>query len=139
MARGRHRRRTGFLWTVARLWRREPRLPVRSEVELLGAEVARLRDLVELSARTTSRALVRAARAEDHAVGAGERAARAEQRLAAVQAELAALRAGLSGVREELVWAFAEGRGPVATGSVARPADHGAVVVDLRPGAFQTG
>jgi hypothetical protein len=57
MARGRHRRRTGVLWTLSRLWRREPKLPVRSEVELLHAEVLQLRTLAELSAETTSRAL----------------------------------------------------------------------------------
>jgi len=109
-------------------------LSVRSEVDVLRAEVRRLRTLAETAAEATSRALVRAARAEDHAVGAGERAARAEQRLAAVQDELARLHAELSGVSEELVWAFAEGRGPAADRTAARPVDVGAVVVDLRTG-----
>jgi hypothetical protein len=107
---------------------------VRSEVELLRAEVVRLRTLAEVAAETTSRALVRAVHAEDSAVGAGKRAARAEQRLAAVQDELAGLRADLSGVREDVVWAFAEGRLPVAH----RPAEGG-VVIDLRPGGASTG
>ena len=123
-----------MLWTLSRLWRREPKLPVRSEVELLHAEVLQLRTLAELSAETTSRALLRAVQAEDSAVGAGERAARAEQRLAAVQDELARLRADLSGVSEDLVWAFAEGRLPVAE----RPAEGG-VVIDLRPGEASAG
>jgi hypothetical protein len=107
---------------------------VRSEFELLHAEVLQLRTLAELSADATSRALVRAAQAEDSAVGAGERAARAEQRLAAVQDELARLRADVSRVSEDLVWAFAEGRLPVTH----RPAE-GAVVLDLRPGGASTG
>ena len=124
-----------MLWTLSRLWRRAPRLPVRSELELLRAEVLRLRLLAEVSAETTSRALVRAAEAEDHAVGAGKRAARAEQRLAAVQDELARLRTDLSGVSEELVWAFAEGRMPVGD----RSADGRAVVIDLRTGESSTG
>ena len=124
-----------MLWTLSRLWRREPKLPVRSEVELLHAEVLQLRTLAELSAETTSRALLRAVQAEDSAVGAGERAARAEQRLAAVQDELARLRADLSGVSEELVWAFAaEGRLPVRQ----QPA-QGGVVIDLRPGEASAG
>lgn len=128
-----------MLWTLSRLWHGEPRLPVRSEVELLRAEVARLRTLAETAAETTSRALVRAAHAEDHAVGAGERAARAEQRLAAVQDELARLRADVSGVSEELVWAFAEGRVPAAGRPAERSTDIGAVVVDLRTGTSHTG
>jgi hypothetical protein len=134
MARGRHRRRTGVLWTLSQLWRREPRLPVRSEVELLHAEVLQLRGLAELSAETTSRALIRAAQAEDAAVGAAARAARAEQRLATVQDELARLRSDLSGVSEDLVWAFAEGRLPVTR----RPAEGG-VVIDLRAGGAGAG
>ena len=139
MARGRHRRRTGLLWTLSQLWRRPARLPVRSELDLLRAEVQRLRTLAEVAAETTSRALVRAAHAEDHAVGAGDRAARAEQRLAAVQDELARLTADLSGVSEELVWAFAEGRVPVAD-RTAEPSPSGRpVLVDLRPGSAQTG
>jgi hypothetical protein len=123
-----------LLWTVTRLWRRPPRLPVRSEVELLRAEVVRLRTLAEVSAETTSRALIRAARAEDSALGAGERAARAEVRLAIVQDELVRLRRDLAGVSEELVWAFAEGRVPPTERSSERSADSGAVVVDLRTG-----
>jgi hypothetical protein len=128
-----------LLWTVARVWRREPRLPLRSEVEVLRAEMSRLRTLAEVAAETTSRALVRAAQAEDHAVGAGERAARAELRLAVVQDELARLRADLAGVSEELVWAFAADRVPAADRPAERSAEPGAVVVDLRPGAAHTG
>ena len=123
-----------MLWTIARLWRGEPRLPVRSEVELLRTEVGRLRALAETAAEATTRALVRAAHAEDFAVGAGDRAARAEQRLSAVQDELLRLRADLSGVSEELVWAFAEGRVPVADRPAERTADDEAVVVALRTG-----
>ena len=66
----------------------------------------RQRRLAATAAETAAAALVRAARAEDLA-------ALAVSRTAAAEAELAGLRAGLDALREELVWAFAEGRLPV--------------------------
>ena len=60
------------------------------------------------------------------AASADVRARRAEEQLGAVRQELAAL-------REELVWAFAEGRLPVAA-----PAPAPARVLDLRDGAARS-
>lgn len=62
------------------------------------------------------------------AASADVRARRAEEQLGAVRAELAAL-------REELVWAFAESRLPVAA---ATPGSAPGIVVDLRDGAART-
>ena len=60
------------------------------------------------------------------AASADVRARRAEEQLGALRAELAAL-------REELVWAFADGRLPVAA-----PASLPTTVLDLRDGAART-
>ena len=62
------------------------------------------------------------------AASADVRARRAEEQLGAVRAELAAL-------REELVWAFAESRLPVAAST---PGSASGILVDLRDGAART-
>ena len=90
---------------------------MRDELARLEAEVLRQRALNATLAETAAAALVRAGRAEDLAAVAVSRAA-------AVETELAGLRADLSVLREELVWAFAEGRLPVDAPATA--------VVDLR-------
>ena len=113
MARGRHRRRSGLL---ARL------LPARRRrTDPLVAELARSTALARVAAEASQAALVRAALAE-------ERAALAEARLWEAVREMSALRTDLTALREEVLWAFAEGRLPVAA-----PA-----VVDLRDGATRT-
>ena len=85
-------------------------------------------------AETAAAALVRAGRAEDFAALAMSRAAAAEAELAtalaAAHGELAGLRADLVAMREELVWAFAEGRLPVDAPATA--------VVDLRESSPRT-
>ena len=130
MSRGRHAKRSGLL---ARLWpfglrpaalrpsrhrRGAPLRPVAPDAGLPGqlraldGEVSRLRVLGIAHAAA--------------AASANVRARRAEEQLGAVRLELAAL-------REELVWAFAEGRLPVAA-----PAPAPARVLDLRDGAVRS-
>ena len=110
-----------------------------ADLARLQVEVLRLRGLSATMAETAAAALVRAGRAEDLAAAAAARAAAAEDRLASALDELALVRTDLKSLRthlasthEELVWAFAEGRLPVApVGSVP-------VVVDLRAGKSRT-
>ena len=64
------------------------------------------------------------------AASADVRARRAQEQLAVMRQELAAL-------REELVWAFAEGRLPVAP-PVPPPVSAPAVVIDLRDGSARS-
>lgn len=82
----------------------------------LEGEVSRLRVLGIAHAAAAASADVRARRAE-------EQLTTVHAELAGLLGELAGLRSELSSLREHLVWAFAEGRVPVA-GPVA--------VVDLR-------
>ena len=135
MSRGRHAKRSGLLarlWPVGlrtvRLWSvgRQPSrhrrgAPLRSaapDAGLLGqlrafdGELSRLRVLGIAHAAA--------------AASADVRARRAEEQLGAVRLELAAL-------REELVWAFAEGRLPVAA-----PVPAPTRVLDLRESAARS-
>jgi hypothetical protein len=114
MARGRHRRRSGLL---ARLL--GPRRQRRADV--LRAELARTSALATAAAEAAQAALVRASLAE-------ERAALAEARLWEAVRELTAMRTELTALREDVLWAHAEGRLPVAA-----PA-----VIDLRDEAPRT-
>ena len=114
MARGRHRRRSGLLARL--LPARRPR-----RTDPLVAELARSRALARVAAEASQAALVRAALAE-------ERAALAEARLWEAVREMTTVRSDLAALREEVLWAFTEGRLPVAA----------PVVVDLRDGATRT-
>ena len=130
MSRGRHAKPSGLL---ARLWpfglrtvglrpsRHRRGAPLRSaapdagllsQLRAFGGELSRLRVLGIAHAAA--------------AASADVRARRAEEQLGAVRLELAAL-------REELVWAFAEGRLPVAA-----PVPVPARMVDLRDGAARS-
>ena len=111
-------RRSGLL---SRLWPAR-----RRRVEALEREVVRLRSLVELAAEASSASLVRAAAASQAAREAELRAVCAEAALRSARDEVAGLRAEVAALREELVWAFAEGRLPAAE------------VVDLRDSAART-
>ena len=138
MSRGRHAKRSGLLAGLLsyRLW------PVRP-VALRPAALrpARHRRGAPLRSAAPDAGLLGQLRALDgelsrlrvlgiaHAAAAASadvRARRAEEQLGAVRLELAAL-------REELVWAFAEGRLPVAA-----PVPAPARVLDLRDGAARS-
>ena len=135
MSRGRHAKRSGLLarlWPVGlrtvRLWPvgRQPsrhRLgaPLRSAAPDAGL-LGQLRALDGELSRLRVLGIAHAAAA----ASADVRARRAEEQLGAVRLELAAL-------REELVWAFAEGRLPAAT-----PVPAPARVLDLRDGAARS-
>lgn len=118
MARGRHVKRSGLL---ARLWPRRRQVvaaPVDDgRLAALEGEVSRLRVLGIAHAAAAASADVRARRAEEH--------------LSAVREELSLTRGQLVALREELLWAFAEGRLPVEAPQ--------AVVVDLRDATPRTG
>ena len=140
MSRGRHAKRPGLL---ARLWLvelwpvslrpgglrsaglRPPRhrrgAPLRFAAPDAGL-VVQLRALDAELSRLRVLGIAHAAAA----ASADVRARRAEEQLGAVRLELAAL-------REELVWAFAEGRLPVAA-----PSPAPARVLDLRDGAARS-
>ena len=135
MSRGRHAKRSGLL---ARLWpsrlrpvalrpvalrpsRHRRGAPLRSaapdagllsQLRALDGELSRLRVLGIAHAAAAASADVRARRAEE---------------------QLGALRLELAALREELVWAFAEGRLPVAA-----PVPAPARVLDLRDGAARS-
>ena len=140
MSRGRHAKRSGLL---ARLWPSRLRTfglqPVR--LRPLGRQPSRHRRGAPLRSAAPDAGLLSQLRALDgelsrlrvlgiaHAAAAASadvRARRAEEQLGAVRLELAAL-------REELVWAFAEGRLPVAA-----PVPAPARVLDLRDGAARS-
>ena len=130
MSRGRHAKPSGLL---ARLW------PV--GLRTVGLRPSRHRRGAPLRSAAPDAGLLSQLRAFDgelsrlrvlgiaHAAAAASadvRARRAEEQLGAVRLELAAL-------REELVWAFAEGRLPVAA-----PVPVPARMVDLRDGAARS-
>ena len=135
MSRGRHAKRSGLL---ARLWlfRLRPAAlrpvalrpsshrrgaPLRSAAPDAGL-LSQLRAFDGELSRLRVLGIAHAAAA----ASADVRARRAEEQLGAVRLELAAL-------REELVWAFAEGRLPVAA-----PVPAPARVLDLRDGAARS-
>ena len=140
MSRGRHAKPSGLL---ARLWPSRLRTfglqPVR--LRPLGRQPSRHRRGAPLRSAVPDAGLPSQLRALDgelsrlrvlgiaHAAAAASadvRARRAEEHLGAVRLELAAL-------REELVWAFAEGRLPAAA-----PVPAPARMVDLRDGAARS-
>ena len=133
MSRGRHAKRSGLL---SRLWPARRRRPVRARTS--PAPVSTLDDTAAVDAVLAgrlhglegelSRLRVLGIAHAAAAASADVRARRAEEQLGAVRAELAAL-------REELVWAFAESRLPVAAST---PGSVPGIVVDLRDGAART-
>ena len=130
MSRGRHAKRSGLL---ARLWpfglrtvglrpsRHRRGAPLRSAAPDAGL-LSQLRAFDGELSRLRVLGIAHAAAA----ASADVRARRAEEQLGAVRLELAAL-------REELVWAFAEGRLPVAA-----PVPAPTRVLDLRESAARS-
>ncbi|HVM26601.1 MAG TPA: hypothetical protein VM433_02900 [Mycobacteriales bacterium] len=122
MARPRHAKRSGLLARLfpGRTARREAADRQAALLRLVAAELRHLRELADAHAES-------AARAEARALAAEEQAAQAAQVTATLRTEVARL-------REELLWAWAEGRLPAAAGIshglVDAPAD--AKVIDLR-------
>ena len=117
MARGRHAKRSSLL---SRLFpgraarRRAEAERQRDLLRSLQYEVHRLQGLLTSTAGAAARADVRAQRAEEH--------------VQAAVAEATALRTEVARLREELLWAWAEGRLPAAP--IAPPA--AGKVIDLR-------
>ena len=115
MAQGRHVRRTGLrAWLVpseppAPSWRTvhaQSLVLLSDDLRVLREEVTRLRAGAE---RSTAAQVLAELRAE-----------RLEAELAETRAQLAALRTDVEALREELVWAFADRRAPVAAPPVTR-------------------
>ena len=120
MARGRHAKRSSLL---SRLFpgraarRRAEAERERALLRSLHYEVHRLQGLLPEQASTAARADIRARRAEEH--------------VQAAVAETTALRTEVARLREELLWAWAEGRLPAAP--IAAPVEG--KVIDLREAA----
>ena len=140
MSRGRHAKRSGLL---ARLWlfRVRPAALRRVTLRPVALRPSSHRRGAPLRSAAPDAGLLSQLRALDgelsrlrvlgiaHAAAAASadmRSRRAEEQLGAVRLELAAL-------REELVWAFAEGRLPAAA-----PVPAPASVLDLRDGAARS-
>jgi hypothetical protein len=119
MARGRHARRTGLLARLlpGRAARRAAAAQQRVLLRQVADELRHLRGLADAHA--------------DAAAGAEERARVAEQRALAAETATASLRAEVARLREELLWAWAEGRLPAAS-LTADLTEPGHRVVDLR-------
>lgn len=118
MSRGRHAKRSGLLARLmpGRTARREA---ARRQAVLLRQVADELRHLREL--------------ADAHAAAAAAaeaRAAAAEQRAADAQSALDSLRTEVARLREEVLWAWAEGRLPSA--SLVDGLEPPAKVIDLR-------
>lgn len=92
------------------------------------AEAERQRDLLRSLQYEVHRLQGLLTSAAGAAAGADARARRAEEHVQAAVAEATALRTEVGRLREELLWAWAEGRLPAAP--IAPPAD--ATVIDLR-------
>jgi hypothetical protein len=122
MSRGRHAKPSGLL---SRLFpgraarRRAEAERERALLRELHYEVHRLRGLLAENASTAAMAAVRAKRAEEQ--------------VRAVLAESVALRTEVSRLREELLWAWAEGRLPAAP--LAPSSSDQGRVIDLRQAA----
>jgi hypothetical protein len=129
MFRGRHAKRSGLL---ARLFpRRAAKLEAeRTQRALLRQVAEELRALRQQADEQAAAAVA----AEHRARAAEVRAAAAEERAEAAGVALLTLRSEVARLREEMLWAWAEGRLPAASltdGLVPRPA----TVVDLREAA----
>ena len=124
MARGRHARRTGLLARL--LPGREARRRAAEQQRVLLRQVAD--ELRHLRAAADAQTAAAAA--------AQERAAAAEERARVAETALASLRAEVERLREELLWAWAEGRLPAAslTDDLV-PEQEPARVIDLRTDA----
>ena len=120
MARGRHAKRSSLLSRLLPGRAARRRADADRQRELLRSlhyEVHRLQGLLTEQAATAARADVRARRAEEH--------------VTVVVEESKALRTEVARLREELLWAWAEGRLPAAP--IAPPAEaEGGRVIDLR-------
>lgn len=119
MARARHAKPSGLLARLfpGRTARREAERRQRILLRQLADELQHLRLVADLHAEA--------------ALQAEERARQAEERAAAAQATTDALRVEVSRMREELLWAWAEGRLPAASPPKGL-VEPQARVVDLR-------
>ena len=108
MARARHARRSRW-WA----WLLPDRAPAPSWRDVHAQSLVRLCDDVVALQREVAALRAASQRSTAAEVVAELRAQRLEDELAAARAEAAALRRDLDALREELVWAFAEGRLPV--------------------------
>lgn len=129
MSRGRHSRRSGLL---TRLLPGRERAATRRRVE---AEESRDRQLLWDLRGEVARLRLLGAQTAGGASDAGGRARRAEEYAIEARREVSALRDEVARLREELLWAWAEGRLPTAPLAPAAPV---APVVDLRDVAVRS-
>jgi hypothetical protein len=120
MARARHAKPSGLLSRLfpGRYARREQARRAQVLLRQMAAELRHLREHADAQALA--------------AALADERARAAEQRAAAAQAATVALQAEVARLREELLWAWAEGRLPTASATSPAGEAPAATVIDLR-------
>ena len=115
MARGRHVRRSAL-----RAWLLPDEPPPPSWRTVHAQSLVLLSDDLRVLREEVARVRTGAERSTAAQVLAELRAERLEAELAETRARLLALRAELDALREELVWAFADGRTPVEAAPVTR-------------------